>query len=305
MQPSPAVEAARPDEHADALRLLFRDIPDAERERRIASALDLLRTGELDPAGLFVERNDSGLTGVLICLPVPGASALFWPPRCVADSEPMAREDRLLAQGLHWVRERGAKLSQSLLTPEETALAGSLLRNGFRHVTRLWYLATELNGPIPPHNAPSRLEYHPYDPERASTFHETLLRSYDGTLDCPEISGLRTVEEVIEGHMAQGRFNPARWWLALEAGRPAGVLLTTAIPPNGDWDVSYIGIVPEARRRGFGREAMQKAMNEAKVAGVGRITLSVDARNGPALQLYRDLGFVPYDRREVYLAIWR
>jgi len=38
---------------------------------------------------------------------------------------------------------------------------------------------------------------------------------------------------------------------------------------------------------------------------VKRVTLSVDGRNLPALQLYRDLGFAPYDRREVYLAIWR
>jgi mycothiol synthase len=304
MQSLAAVEPARPDEQADALRLLFRDIPDPERERRITSALDLLRTGELDPAGLFVERDVNGLTGVLICLPVPGASALFWPPRSVADSDPIAREDRLLARGLLWVRGRGAKLSQSLLTVEEVALAGSLLRNGFRHVTRLWYLAVEVNGPVAQQSSSSSLEYHSYGPEKASTFHATLLRTYEGTLDCPEISGLRNVEEVIEGHQAQGRFNPARWWLALEAGRPAGVLLTTEMPQTGDWDVSYLGITPDLRRRGFGREVMNKALQEARMAGINRLTLSVDARNGPALHLYRNLGFVPYDCREVYLAIW-
>ena len=116
---------------------------------------------------------------------------------------------------------------------------------------------------------------------------------------------VRTVEEAIAGHRAQGRFAPGRWWLAVAGSRPAGVLLMTEIPEIGDWDVSYLGVVPEARRRGFAKEMMLRGLFEAKAAGVKRVTLSVDSRNLPALQLYRDLGFSPYDRREVYLAIWR
>jgi mycothiol synthase len=305
MAPMPAVEPARPDEQATALRLLFRDLDPLEREQRVTSALGLLSSGELDPAGLFVEYNAAGLAGVLVCLPVPGASALFWPPRSIVDADAAAREDRLLAHALDWVRERGAKLSQSLLTPDETPLAVSLERNGFRHVTRLWYLATDLDVPVGALATPSRLDYQPYDLNQPEILHQTLLRTYEGTCDCPEINGVRTVEEVIAGHQAQGCFNPDRWWLALEAGRPVGVLLMTEMLASGDWDVSYLGIVPEARRRGFGRETMLKALFEAKAAGVSRVTLSVDARNAPALQLYRGLGFVPYDRREVFLAIWR
>jgi ribosomal protein S18 acetylase RimI-like enzyme len=301
MQPAPAVRPAKADEHEAALRLLFRDIPADEREHRIASALDLIRTGELDPTGLFVERNASGLAGVVICLPVPGASALFWPPRSVHDSDSGAREDRLLRMAVHWVRQRGAKLSQALLTPEEVPTAVSLERNGFRHVTRLWYLATDHSL----ESAKGELEFEPYASGRSDLFNETLLQTYEGTLDCPEISGVRSIEEVIAGHQAQGQFNPASWWLVLHVGRPAGVLLMTATAQGAGWDVSYVGIVPEARRRGFGRQTMLKALHEANQAGAKRVTLSVDARNGPALHLYRELGFAPYDCREVYLAIWR
>ena len=304
-KPLPAVAPARPDEQAEALHLLFRDLPPEDRDRRVASALELLRTTELDPAGLLVEHSPAGLAGVIVCLPVPGASALFWPPRSVADTETTAREDRLIRQGLHWVRSRGAKLSQSLLTVDEVRLAAPLLRNGFRYVTRLWYLATELEVPVSQLATPSRLDYQAFDPANPDEFQQALLSTYEGTRDCPEISGIRTIEEVILGHQAQGNFNPSLWWLVRAEGRAAGVLMVTVVPDRGDWDVSYIGVVPEARRHRFGKEMMLKAIFEAKAAGAKRVTLSVDGRNLPALQLYRSLNFAPYDVREVYLAIWR
>jgi ribosomal-protein-alanine N-acetyltransferase len=77
------------------------------------------------------------------------------------------------------------------------------------------------------------------------------------------------------------------------------------MPESGDWEVAYVGVVPEARRRGVGRELMLHALVEARAAGVARLTLSVDARNQPAWALYRGLGFDPYDRRAVFLAVWR
>jgi ribosomal protein S18 acetylase RimI-like enzyme len=305
MESAPVVRPARPDEQADALRLLFRDFPAEERDRRVRSALELVRSGELDENGLLVAPLGDGLAGVLVCLPVPGASALFWPPRSLVDGDRTGREDRLIAHALRWVRSRGAKLAQSLLTADEVTLAAPLERNGFRRVTRLWYLASDLNVPVSTLATPARLEYCPYQPDRPAVFHETLIRTYEGTLDCPEINGLRTIEEVIAGHKAQGRFDPSRWWLLLEVGQPVGVLLTTLMPESGDPDVSYVGIVPDSRRRGFGREVVLKVLFDAKAAGASRVTLSVDARNAPALRLYGALGFVPYDGREVYLAIWR
>jgi ribosomal protein S18 acetylase RimI-like enzyme len=83
------------------------------------------------------------------------------------------------------------------------------------------------------------------------------------------------------------------------------VLLLTAGADGDEWEVAYVGVVPEARGRGVGRELMHKAVFEARAAGAGRLTLSVDARNGPARALYREVGFEPFDRREVFLAVLR
>jgi hypothetical protein len=54
-------------------------------------------------------------------------------------------------------------------------------------------------------------------------FHETLMRTYEGPGDCPELCGLRTADEVVAGYRAQGQFDPGNWWLAGAGGAPVGV----------------------------------------------------------------------------------
>jgi ribosomal protein S18 acetylase RimI-like enzyme len=108
---------------------------------------------------------------------------------------------------------------------------------------------------------------------------------------------------VIAGHQADG-CDPERWWLARAGGEPVGVLLLNDGADGVGWEVVYVGVVVEARRRGVGREIMRKALFETKAAGVPHLALAVDARNRPARELYRRLGFEPYERREVFLAVW-
>ena len=76
-------------------------------------------------------------------------------------------------------------------------------------------------------------------------FHDVLLRSYQETLDCPEVNGVRTMEEVVTGHRSQGRHAPSRWWLAWHEKTAAGVLLLTELEDVDGWDLSYVGVVPE------------------------------------------------------------
>src|SRR5262249_11345602 len=146
--------------------------------------------------------------------------------------------------------------------------------------------------------APS-LHYLPYSACSPACFQETLLRTYEGTLDCPEINHVRTAEEILAGHRAHGLHDPLRWWLVYHGAEPIGVLLLADVPELGGWDLSYLGIVPEARRRGAGRELTCKALWEARQAGTPQLSLAVDDRNGPAWGLYRGLGFEPFDSREV------
>jgi ribosomal protein S18 acetylase RimI-like enzyme len=299
------IEPARRSELTWALDLAFQHHKGEERRTRVRNALRLIRRGEVNPSGILVARSGTKLIATIICLPMPGASALVWPPQGVAGSESGSLEDRLVEYGRNWLESRGVKLAQSLLSPNEKQLALPLLRNGFSHITNLRYLRHELQLPPEWQNDIGRLNFQTYAKCYKALFHETLLASYAGTLDCPEVNGVREIDEIITGHQAQGFFDPAHWWLAFDSGQAAGVLLMTESTQWKSWDLSYVGVVPEARHRGVGRELTQKALIEARNARAEQLTLALDTRNRPAAQLYQSLGFEPFDEREVYLAIWK
>lgn len=297
----PVPVIARDEELPAAFDLIFRHLAPAERNVRVTGAVELVRRHELDSDGILVVRAGTGICGAMVSLPIPGASALVWPPQAIGPSRlATAVEDALVRAALVWQRRRGAKLAQALLAPRDVSLAAPLERNGFTHVTGLWYLRhplrprTEIGG--------DSLTYQTYDQCDAAIFHRTLLETYTDTLDCPELGGVRTLEEVIAGHRGQGSFDPGRWWLAWQERRPVGVLLLTELPEAEGLDLSYLGIVPAARRRGIGTTLTEKALREAELRGAMQLTLAVDARNLPAWQLYRALGFEAFERREVYLA---
>jgi ribosomal protein S18 acetylase RimI-like enzyme len=295
------VEPAQPEEWATALGLLFEETAPKEHAARVRSVLQMIRQGEVDPAGLLVVRGEYRLLGVLACSPIPGASGVIWPPRATGP-DAVVIEDLLVRQATAWLERRGCKLIQSLLQPSEVHLDPPLERNGLAHITSLWYLRHFLDLPATILREEARLTFRAYGDGDQDRFHETLLRSYEGTLDCPEVNGVRALEEILEGHRAQGVYDPSRWWLALEGGEPVGVVILTELTDMTVWEVAYLGIVPEARRRGLGRALMARALVESRAAEAMQLMVSVDARNHPAWKLYRRLGFESYDRREVYLA---
>lgn len=293
---------ALPGEWQDVFRLLFGHCPPEAQARRVARALTLLESGELDPAGVFAVRDTGAVVGGAVATVVPGGSGVVWPPSAAGPGR-TRHEDALTQHVIGWLRQRGVKVLQCLLAPEEAFLAQPLERHGFQHITSLWYLRHHGDLPLRFLRTPTRLDWQTYTSADPCLFHATLLRTYEGTQDCPEVTGLRKPAEIIAGHQAQGKFEPERWWLGREADRPAGVLLLTELTEAPAWEVAYVGVVPEARRRGFGRELVLKALLEARVAGVPEVMLSVDGRNRPAWDLYRSLGFEPFDRREVFLLL--
>jgi mycothiol synthase len=293
------ITTAGPEEWSVAFELALGHLSEDIRPRRVLNALALVAGGDIDPEGILVARDATGLRGVQICVRLPGASGLFWLPKTRPSDA--ALEDQLVQCALDWLGGRGAKLAQAILSPLDSCHAGPLLRTGFRLVTRLSYLEHLLETIPPPET--SLLHYSTYAGDNRDVFHATLARTYEATLDCPELNGVRAIEEIIAGHKGQGNHRPDRWWLAFERERPIAVAMVAEVPDLGAWDLAYLGVVPEARGRGVGRELASHALRAAQAAGAPKMILAVDERNWPASQLYRQLGFVSVDIREVYLQI--
>jgi len=292
------------------LRLIFQHLPEEERGQRVANALGLIERHELDAQGVTVVRRGARLVGAMVSMVLPGAAGLVWPPQATPGAGRLAVEDALVGHAIDWLRRENARLAQSILTPVETGLAEPLTRNGFRHVTRLRYLRHDLSGP-PPDRAGAAsvaadpdIRFYSFPACDPSVFAATLVRTYEGTLDCPEVNGVRTPQEILTGHAAQGSHDPNRWWLVRRLGAPVAVLLLTGMPEWQGLDIAYLGVVPEARRLGLGRALTHRALLEARWAGVRWLTLAVDQRNLPACEMYQAAGFALDGQRDVYLAIW-
>jgi mycothiol synthase len=299
MPVTPVARAARLEEYADAFRLLFGTLTPEMRDQRCLIGLYLIARGDLDPAGLLVVPGDQGLVGAMLCQRLPGAAGMVWPPGARPGPLQVEIENVLCRAALAWLRQGGAKLVQALLADEEIDQASALLRHGFVRITDLWQLRHEL-GPTPD---PPKLCCQTWQEVDQQTFRDTLLRTYEGSLDCPELTGVRTAAEIIAGHQSSGVFDPQRWWLIFDGDQAVAVLLLTEMTDTRNWDVSYVGVAPEARRRGLGRALMHKALADARQAGALALTLAVDARNHRARDLYRSLGFTPLERRAVHLAV--
>jgi mycothiol synthase len=268
-------------------------------------ALDLL----LDPSAslpilLLVARSANGeLLGAALCQPLPGAGAVVWPPAILTSSTPTTIEDALLASVLDRLRRRGTKVTQAFLDPTTRPAAAALERHGFRHLTRLYSMRCELFRPPSDKEAlQSSLRLVSYPNCDAATFQQTLMRTYQGTLDAPELNGVRTPDEIIAGLRAEAP-DLQRWWLAEWHNQPAGVLVLADGAARGEWQLSYFGIIPEMRGRGLGTILLRHAKDFALVGGASELALIVDSRNQPALDLYVTHGFRTYGLREVYLRL--
>jgi len=298
------VSAARPDERLAALRIFFQHVFPAQLEARVANASALIARGELPPEGLLICRGGDVILGAITALPMAGAAALIWPPQVVNGVPPQAVEDALIRSAIAWLRQRGAKFAQALLAKTDVAHVQPLQRHGFQHITTLLHLDRELGndyqGPIPA----ARLRCEPYTACDQRLFDKLLLASYEQTLDCPELNDLRTADDILAGYRAVPGSRLDRWWLVWHGTTPVGVLIMMPFQEPPAWEMAYVGLAPAARRQGFGRELTLQAMRQAWADGADRMTLTVDARNQPACGLYESLGFVEFDRREVYLAIF-
>jgi mycothiol synthase len=292
------LDQARPHEWAAALELVFAGLDENDRQRHIVNTLALLASRTVDPGGLWLARSAETLVGVQLCELLGGATCLFWPPAIHADFRDTGLAEWLLRTGVDWSRQRGSKVAQAMLSTVDSDNAVPFLCAGFTHVTDLLILRHDLYDLL---IADDKLRYKDYRAAGQELFAQALLRTYEGTRDCPELNGARTVDEILAGHRAAGKDRPELWQLAFAGEQPIGVLMLTELPDGLDWELSYLGIIPEARRRGFGRVLAQHALTAARREDALHLLVAVDCRNEPARTLYRALGFETVEARRVLL----
>lgn len=186
----------------------------------------------------------------------------------------------------------GVLMSQALLDPKDEPARDVFVGRSFQRMAELLYLQADVRRSVPPAQLPAGFKWTTYSPGVHATFADTIVRSYQHSLDCPGLNGVRDIEDVIAGHKASaGEFDPSWWFLLRDAqGEALAVLLLARTANHETAELVYLGLVPAARGRGLADVVMRHALHTVAAGGVGALALAVDAGNAPALRLYHRHG---------------
>lgn len=287
-----------------ALALLYSRLSRSEREQQMAETLSAVERREISLENLLVALEGDRVVGSALAVRRPGRIAFLWPPVVCEEPAPSAVVQALL-DALAWrVDAQHVLMTQCLLTPDDAAGRTSLESGGFPYVTDLMLLSRSL-GDVTPQSENPGLTVACYTAELHNVFAQVVQRTYEGTLDCPALAQIRSGEESLDSHRVTGEFRPEGWRIYRSLGQDVGVVLLAEHPDRDAWEVAYLGVIPESRRRGLGRAILSEALCFAAGSGRSTIEVAADAGNSPALGLYRRLGFQDIRRFAVHLRIHR
>jgi ribosomal protein S18 acetylase RimI-like enzyme len=298
----PEIIRCPPERVPEAVSIVLAELAPSQRREIAASLLDVK-----DPAGVADEALYVAIRGRQIHAAAwgqrqPGHIAVLWPPKFIGDVD-YATACALAESVVADLDAQAVEMSQVLVAASDAHIVQILTHVNFRQLAELLYLACEA-ARFPRTQPTSRdIEFTTYNPSLRARLINLIERTYEGTLDCPGLNGVRDLENVITGYQATGAYRPENWLIVTAAGAVVGTLLLADHPKAGHWELMYMGLTPEARGRGWGRQITQHAQWLAGQSGVERIVLAVDSLNAPALHMYRSAGFEMWDRRTVYVRL--
>jgi GNAT superfamily N-acetyltransferase len=286
------------------LNLALSHRPFAERVR-LTDALLKPAPGERPGAGFdgLLEARQAGQTvGAALAVLQPGRTALIYQPRLV-DGAPAAARNQLNAGLDAYLRKNQVQLAQEVLDLEASDDAAAAHAAGYDIPVELVYLAVD-SAPSGQPAPASDWSFQPYRDTEQPRLESLLIHSYDATLDCPEINGVRSAADTIHGYQAAGDFVPDGWRLIHSPSADVGCLLVNRHDESMA-ELVYMGLVAEARGRGRSKELIAWAKWLARELRCATLSVAVDARNTPAHRAYLRAGFVEFDRRLILLRTFR
>jgi len=250
-----------------------------------------------NPRNQIVALRGERIVGSCVWVPGAGRCATVVAPRLAEWDEEVA--SRLIRGAVRASAEDGARFIQAVAEPEgRSPLARAIARAGMERLAVLAYLRRKVTAADARTAGPKGIVWKRWTAWRRRKFARTIARTYEGSLDCPAMAGLRTAQDALATHRATGVFRAGAWHLAIEGGEAVGVVLASEVEGRGD--LVYLGVVPEARGRGVGRALLGQAIRDTARMGLPALGLAVDTENGPAWQLYAGAGFKEVRRRLVW-----
>jgi hypothetical protein len=170
-----------------------------DQQTMLVATLDSLAGGEhAGFSGLLIAKRAEHIIATVWVQFTPGSAAVVWPP---ALDSPAARD--LITAVATLLDERQTTLAQILFAATDPIDEPVLVAGGFRRLANLAYLTLERANF--PRSAEMSLRFEPHADQYPERLGSVIARSYQASLDCPELNDLRTPSEVIAGYKIQTR----------------------------------------------------------------------------------------------------
>jgi len=134
------------------------------------------------------------------------------------------------------------------------------------------------------------LRWECYSKRNEAEFTEVFERTQRGSLDCPRLPRVIEADKSILAQKMLGGFDPALWLLARKGPEAVGLLLLSR-QEDPFINLTYLGVVPEQRGKGYGGMLLERAIYMVCGLEGKTLSLAVDEENRFALRLYREGGF--------------
>ena len=235
-------------QRAESLWLLWSS--ESAEQRRNWIAATLARPDERALRGLLTARRRERLAGVVWYQVQSGRSAAIWPPRLIPNEDPKTA-DRLITAVEELLDRDQTVVSQSLLRSTTDRDAGLLRRHGYWHAADLLYLVWDSNTSVK-HQGELPLRFTLISASDRERLVRLVERTYIDTRDIPALNDVRSVHDVLDGYYQVNPASRLHWFVVQHDGLDIGCLLATEHVENDQWELVYMGLVPEERGRGWG-----------------------------------------------------
>ncbi len=245
----------------------------------------------IDPSLIWVAQSGDRILYAVLPVPNAGRTMLLMAPGRIPSLLHERAASVLINEIAAYYRQRGFEFAQVLLDTAEHPLLPFYQAVQFQQMAELLYLQASAGRVARSLALPDGFFWTGYSATTHDQFAQTMSRSYIDSLDCPCLSGLRDIEDIIAGHKSAGEFNPSYWKLLCNNKNALGVLILAHLEGGEAMEVVYLGLVPSARGQDLADLLIRQAFSLSGAAGCQRIHLAVDSINAPALKLYYRHGF--------------
>ena len=227
-----------------------------------SQALELMKVTAqrgINLADIWVCQSDGRVLWAALPVVNPGRTVLYFGTSALLMGPNMAAMDLGIEAICRHYETKDVQLAQVLLEPEDEVTIAAYGQHRFERMAELHYLQRSVRRTPRPAGLPGEFRIENYSNQTHDAFAAGIITSYELSLDCPPLNGMRKVEDIVAGHKAAGVFDPNDWFVVLHGNQPIAVLLLSMTHQLDGMELVYLGLSPAARGKGLGNYLMQLA----------------------------------------------